>query len=40
VPFWKKEETPGGSRSVEARTSDDQAAARWSGGIVDDQGPA
>ena len=29
APFWKKEETPQGSRWVEARTSDDQAAERW-----------
>jgi len=29
APFWKKEETPAGSRWVEARTSDDEASARW-----------
>ena len=29
APFWKKEETPGGARWVEARESDDDAAARW-----------
>ena len=29
APFWKREETPGGSRWVDARASDDQAAARW-----------
>jgi molybdopterin synthase catalytic subunit len=29
APFWKREETPGGSRWVEARASDDDAAARW-----------
>ena len=29
APFWKKEETPAGSRWVEARDSDDEAAARW-----------
>ena len=29
APFWKKEETPTGERWVEARTSDDAAAARW-----------
>lgn len=29
APFWKKEETPDGSRWVEARQSDDEAAARW-----------
>ncbi|MHB1215741.1 MAG: molybdopterin synthase catalytic subunit MoaE [Thiobacillus sp.] len=29
APFWKKEETPEGERWVDARTSDDDAAARW-----------
>ena len=29
APFWKKEETPAGERWVEARDSDDEAAARW-----------
>lgn len=29
APFWKLEETPEGSRWVEARASDDEAAARW-----------
>jgi len=29
APFWKKEATAQGSRWVEARASDDQAAARW-----------
>ena len=29
APFWKKEQTPQGSRWVEARTSDDAAAGRW-----------
>lgn len=29
APFWKKEETPEGARWVEARASDDAAAARW-----------
>ncbi|MGE5320151.1 MAG: molybdopterin synthase catalytic subunit MoaE [Hyphomicrobiaceae bacterium] len=29
APFWKKEETPQGERWVEARASDDVAAARW-----------
>ena len=29
APFWKKEETPLGARWVEARVSDDEAAARW-----------
>lgn len=29
APFWKKELTPQGSRWVEARASDDEAAVRW-----------
>ncbi|HBU29722.1 MAG: molybdenum cofactor biosynthesis protein MoaE [Thiobacillus sp. GWE1_62_9] len=29
APFWKKEETMNGERWVEARASDDAAAARW-----------
>lgn len=29
APFWKKEHTPGGSRWVEARESDEAAARRW-----------
>ena len=29
APFWKKERTPEGDRWVEARASDEQAAARW-----------
>ena len=29
APFWKKEQTPAGERWVEARTSDDEKAARW-----------
>jgi len=29
APFWKKEDTPAGERWVDARTSDDDAAARW-----------
>ncbi len=29
APFWKKERTPQGSRWVEARSSDDAAAQRW-----------
>jgi len=29
APFWKKEDTPSGERWVEARASDDDAAARW-----------
>jgi molybdopterin synthase catalytic subunit len=35
APFWKKEETPAGARWVEARTSDDEAAARWAAGKKD-----
>lgn len=29
APFWKREETPDGDQWVEARDSDDEAAARW-----------
>jgi molybdopterin synthase catalytic subunit len=29
APFWKKEQTPGGERWVDARASDDAAAQRW-----------
>jgi len=29
APFWKKEQTPAGSRWVEARIDDDLVAARW-----------
>ena len=29
APFWKKEETPEGTRWVEAKATDDQAAERW-----------
>jgi molybdopterin synthase catalytic subunit len=29
APFWKKERTPEGERWVEARASDEDAAARW-----------
>ncbi|MHB1084818.1 MAG: molybdopterin synthase catalytic subunit MoaE [Thiobacillus sp.] len=29
APFWKKEETSEGERWVDARASDDSAAARW-----------
>lgn len=29
APFWKREETPQGARWVDARDSDDSAAARW-----------
>lgn len=31
APFWKKEETDAGARWVDARESDDTAAARWEG---------
>jgi molybdopterin synthase catalytic subunit len=29
APFWKKETTPDGTHWVDARASDDDAAARW-----------
>jgi molybdopterin synthase catalytic subunit len=29
APFWKKETTPEGARWVDARSSDDDALARW-----------
>lgn len=29
APFWKKEETAEGARWVDARETDDEAAARW-----------
>jgi len=29
APFWKKENTPGGARWVDARVTDDAAMARW-----------
>jgi len=31
APFWKREATPAGTRWVDARVSDDEAAARWEG---------
>lgn len=31
APFWKRETRDGAANWVEARASDDQAAARWSG---------
>jgi molybdopterin synthase catalytic subunit len=34
APFWKKEATPQGERWVDARESDDAAAARWGAGSV------
>ena len=32
APFWKREDTPEGSRWVDARESDDSAAERWKQG--------
>ena len=32
APFWKREETPDGGQWVDARGSDDAAAARWIAG--------
>ncbi|HEX2531095.1 MAG TPA: molybdopterin synthase catalytic subunit MoaE [Burkholderiaceae bacterium] len=29
APFWKKEQTPQGTRWVDARAADDQALAKW-----------
>ena len=29
APFWKQEQTPEGTRWVEAKASDDSAASRW-----------
>jgi len=29
APFWKKEQTPGGARWVDARVTDDAAKAKW-----------
>ena len=29
APFWKREDTPGGARWVEARSADEEAAGRW-----------
>ncbi len=29
APFWKREQTPQGARWVDARTTDETAAARW-----------
>ena len=29
APFWKKEHTPGGSRWVDARSSDDERLKKW-----------
>ena len=33
APFWKKEDTADGTRWVEARASDDEAADRWKPGV-------
>lgn len=35
APFWKKEQTPQGERWVDARQSDDAAAARWAAADAD-----
>ena len=32
APFWKREVTPEGARWVDARETDDSAAARWNAG--------
>ncbi len=32
APFWKQEETPAGPRWVDAKSTDDDAAARWERG--------
>jgi molybdopterin synthase catalytic subunit len=39
APFWKKESTPQGERWVQARESDDQAAARWQANQPGDREP-
>ncbi len=31
APFWKREDTPAGTRWVEAREADENAARRWKG---------
>ncbi|MDP2786058.1 MAG: molybdopterin synthase catalytic subunit MoaE [Sulfurimicrobium sp.] len=31
APFWKREQTPSGTRWVDARESDEKAAERWGG---------
>ena len=38
APFWKKEVTPQGERWVDAKNSDDVAAARWDDGKNDKAG--
>ncbi|MBA3880544.1 MAG: molybdopterin synthase catalytic subunit [Sphingobium sp.] len=35
APFWKREVLPNGARWVEARATDDAAAARWADPIAD-----
>ena len=39
APFWKKERLPDGERWVEARASDDEAAARWQAAGAGDTAP-
>ena len=39
APFWKREQTPQGARWVEARATDDDAAARWSESAAAGKGP-
>ncbi len=34
APFWKKEQTPEGSRWVDARVADDDALKRWGIGAI------
>lgn len=34
APFWKKEDTPQGAQWVDARDSDDAAAARWGEAVM------
>ena len=38
APFWKQEVTPQGARWVDARESDDAAAARWGAGPTPNAG--
>ena len=43
APFWKKEQTAAGARWVDARSSDDEALARWgiaSGNAAQDAPPS
>ena len=39
APFWKREQTPEGPRWVEARATDEDAAARWNESGVAGKGP-